>query len=156
MLSPCNPGAAVLLVMWARVGKNPRYVLYVQLIFLANPQRPAKLQICHHKNFILSVVPCCVFMAEVVEGLNCKRPTRCLASSKILTSHPPHRPASVYYPPTFAYVAQFAFLKAFWLRTQRAAVASRCATNLASDSHPSPSNQLSHPSPFYLATHLPN
>jgi hypothetical protein len=38
MLSPCNPGAAVLLVMWARVGKNPRYVLYVKVnIFRKSP-----------------------------------------------------------------------------------------------------------------------
>ncbi len=39
-----------------------------------------------------------------VEGLNCKRPIQCLASSKILTPPPPHRPASVLlgftvYPP---------------------------------------------------------
>ncbi len=31
-----------------------------------------------------------------VEGLYCKRPIQCLASSEILTPHPPHRPASVY------------------------------------------------------------
>jgi hypothetical protein len=31
-----------------------------------------------------------------VEGLYSKRPIQCLASSKILTPHPPHRPASVY------------------------------------------------------------
>jgi hypothetical protein len=34
-----------------------------------------------------------------VERLYCKRPILCLASSKILTPHPPHRPASVYPPP---------------------------------------------------------
>jgi hypothetical protein len=34
-----------------------------------------------------------------VERLYCKRPILCLASSKILTSHPPHRPASVRPPP---------------------------------------------------------
>jgi hypothetical protein len=31
-----------------------------------------------------------------VERLYCKRPILCLASSKILTPHPPHRPASVH------------------------------------------------------------
>ncbi len=36
--------------------------------------------------------------AGSVEGLYCKRPIQCLASSKILTLHPPHRPASVYPP----------------------------------------------------------
>ncbi len=30
-----------------------------------------------------------------VEGLYCKRPIQCLASSELLTPHPPHRPASV-------------------------------------------------------------
>jgi len=34
-----------------------------------------------------------------VEGLYCKRPIQCLASSKILTPPPPHCPASVYPPP---------------------------------------------------------
>ena len=34
-----------------------------------------------------------------VERLDCKRPIPWLASSKILTPHPPHRPASVYPPP---------------------------------------------------------
>jgi hypothetical protein len=43
---------------------------------------------------------------------------------------------------SFAYVAHFVFLRDVWIRTQRAAVASRRATNLAC-----------HPSPF-LATHL--
>jgi hypothetical protein len=33
-----------------------------------------------------------------LERLYCKRPILCLASSKILTSHLPHRPASVYTP----------------------------------------------------------
>jgi hypothetical protein len=32
---------------------------------------------------------------------------------------------------SFAYVAHFVFLGDVWIRTQRAAVASRCATNLA-------------------------
>jgi hypothetical protein len=32
---------------------------------------------------------------------------------------------------SFAYVAHFLFLRDVWIRTQRAAVASRCATNLA-------------------------
>jgi hypothetical protein len=32
---------------------------------------------------------------------------------------------------SFAYVAHFVFLRDVWIRTQRAAVASRCATNLA-------------------------
>ncbi len=32
-----------------------------------------------------------------VEGLYCKRPIQCLASSEILTPPPPHRPASVYH-----------------------------------------------------------
>ncbi len=34
-----------------------------------------------------------------VERLYCKRPILCLASSKILTLHPTHHPASVYPPP---------------------------------------------------------
>ncbi len=38
-------------------------------------------------------------MAICVEGLYCKRPIQCLTSSKILTPHPPHCPASVYPPP---------------------------------------------------------
>ena len=33
------------------------------------------------------------------ERLYCKRPILCLVSSKILTPHPPHRPAIVYPPP---------------------------------------------------------
>jgi hypothetical protein len=37
---------------------------------------------------------------------------------------------------SFAYVAHLVFLGDVWIRTQRAAVASRCATNLAT---PSPS-----------------
>jgi hypothetical protein len=49
---------------------------------------------------------CCVF-SPLIKGLACqasrdyycKRPILCLASSKILTSHPPLRPASVYPPP---------------------------------------------------------
>jgi hypothetical protein len=37
---------------------------------------------------------------STVEGLYCKRPIQCLASSEIFTSPPPpHRPASVYPPP---------------------------------------------------------
>jgi hypothetical protein len=32
---------------------------------------------------------------------------------------------------SFAYVAHFVFLRDVWIRTQRLAVASRCATNLA-------------------------
>jgi hypothetical protein len=36
-------------------------------------------------------------MEYSVEGLYCKRPIQCLASSEILTP-PPHRPASVYLP----------------------------------------------------------
>ncbi len=35
----------------------------------------------------------------IVERLDCKRPILWLASSKILTPHPPHRPASGYPPP---------------------------------------------------------
>ncbi len=38
-------------------------------------------------------------MADTVERIYCKRPILCLSSSKILTPHPPHRPASVYQPP---------------------------------------------------------
>jgi hypothetical protein len=37
----------------------------------------------------------------VVERLYCKRPILCLASSKLLTPHPLHRPASVYPPPSW-------------------------------------------------------
>ncbi len=39
------------------------------------------------------------YIQPTVEGLYCKRPIQCLASSEILTPHPPHRPASVYPPP---------------------------------------------------------
>jgi hypothetical protein len=41
----------------------------------------------------------------------------------------------------FAYVAHFLFLKDVWIRTQRAAVASRCATKYQLSQPP-----LSHPS----------
>ncbi len=44
---------------------------------------------------------------------------------------------------SFAYIANFVFLKDVWIRTQRATGASRRATNLAT--------HLNH-----LATHLPN
>ncbi len=40
-----------------------------------------------------------IFTAGTVERLDCKRPILWLASSKILTPHPPHRPASVHPPP---------------------------------------------------------
>jgi hypothetical protein len=65
----------------------------------------------------------------------------------------------------FAYVAHFVFLRNVWIRTQRDAVASRCATKPPISllrhpflspftiSHPSPYLAI-HPSP-YLATHLP-
>ncbi len=43
----------------------------------------------------------------------------------------------------FVYVAHFVFLGGFWIRTQRAAVASRCATNLATHI------PLSHPSAYF-------
>jgi hypothetical protein len=45
---------------------------------------------------------------------------------------------------SFAYVAQFVFLRDVWIRIQRAAVASRRATNLAT-----------HLPTVLLATHLP-
>jgi hypothetical protein len=51
---------------------------------------------------------------------------------------------------TFVNVAHFAFLRDVWIRTQRAAVTSRRAINLATHLP----DQLSHPS-HYLATHLP-
>ncbi len=38
---------------------------------------------------------------ETVEGLNCKSPIQCLASSKILTPQPPHRSVSVSPSPAF-------------------------------------------------------
>jgi hypothetical protein len=44
---------------------------------------------------------------------------------------------------SFAYVNHFVFLRDVWIRTQRAAKASRRATNLATNLH-------------NLATHLPN
>jgi hypothetical protein len=43
---------------------------------------------------------------------------------------------------SFAYVAHFVFLGDVWIRTQIAAVASRCAVNIATHL------PLSHPSPF--------
>jgi hypothetical protein len=57
---------------------------------------------------------------------------------------------------SIAYVAHFVFLRDVRIRIQRAAVAGRCATNLATHLpnlaiHLS---LLSHPSP-YVATHLP-
>ncbi len=39
-----------------------------------------------------------IWFSGCVEGLYCKRPIQCLASSKILTFPPPHHPASVYTP----------------------------------------------------------
>ncbi len=45
---------------------------------------------------------------------------------------------------SFAYVAHFVFLRDVWIRTQRAAVASRGATNLATHL---PNLACSHPSP---------
>ncbi len=58
---------------------------------------------------------------------------------------------------SFAYVAHFVFLRDVWIRTQRAAEASRRATNLATHLPQSwpPISLLSHPSPSILATHLP-
>jgi hypothetical protein len=50
---------------------------------------------------------------------------------------------------SLAYVAYFVFLRDFCIRRQRAAVASRCATNFATHLP-----YLAHPSP-YLATYLP-
>jgi hypothetical protein len=41
--------------------------------------------------------------------------------------------------PSFAFVAHFIFLRDVWIRTQGAAVASRCAANLATHL---PSNQI--------------
>jgi hypothetical protein len=52
---------------------------------------------------------------------------------------------------SFAYVAHFVFLRDFWIRTQRAAVASRRATNIATHL---PTNLATH-LPTNLATHLP-
>jgi hypothetical protein len=49
----------------------------------------------------------------------------------------------------FAYVAHFVFLRDVWIRTQRAAVESRSATNLATNLP----NLVTHLR--YLATHLP-
>jgi hypothetical protein len=40
-----------------------------------------------------------VQLVQTVEGLYCKRPIQCLASSEILTPPPPHRPPNVYPPP---------------------------------------------------------
>jgi hypothetical protein len=51
---------------------------------------------------------------------------------------------------SFAFVAHFEFLRDVWIRTQRAALASRRATGTNLATH----LQLSHPSPC-LATHLP-
>jgi hypothetical protein len=46
---------------------------------------------------------------------------------------------------SFAYIAHFLFLGDIWIRTQRATIASRCATNLATHRH---TNLASgHPSP---------
>jgi hypothetical protein len=50
---------------------------------------------------------------------------------------------------SFAYAAHFIFLRDIWIRTQRAAVASRRGTNLTTRL------PLSHPSP-YVAAHLSN
>jgi hypothetical protein len=44
-------------------------------------------------------------------------------------------------PLSFAYVAHLGFLKAFWIGTQRAAVARRRATNLAT---PLPGSRIGH------------
>ncbi len=50
---------------------------------------------------------------------------------------------------SFAYVAHFVFLRDVWIGTQSAAVASRCATNLATHL-PNLATHLP-----YLTTHLP-
>jgi hypothetical protein len=57
---------------------------------------------------------------------------------------------------SFAYVGHFVFLRDVWIRTQRAAVVSRLATNLFTHlpTWP-PISLLSHSSP-YLATNLPS
>jgi hypothetical protein len=59
---------------------------------------------------------------------------------------------------SFANVAHFVSSRDDWIRTQRAAVASRCATNLAThlpgQLNHAPISLLCHPSP-YLATRLP-
>jgi hypothetical protein len=56
---------------------------------------------------------------------------------------------------SFAYVAHFEFLRDVWIRIQRAAMASRCATNLATHLPALPPPSLpSHLSP-YFATQLP-
>jgi hypothetical protein len=48
---------------------------------------------------------------------------------------------------SFAYVAHFIFLRDTWIRTQRAAVASRCATHLSNFANHLPNlAKLSHPS----------
>ncbi len=44
-------------------------------------------------------------------------------------------------PPIFAYVAHFVFLIDAWIRTQTAAVASSCATNLATHLPKSPTQK---------------
>jgi len=49
---------------------------------------------CRRPNF-LSIK---LHIGQYVEGLYCKRPIQCLASSEILTPPPPHRSASVYPP----------------------------------------------------------
>ncbi len=55
--------------------------------------------------------------------------------------------------PSFAYVAHLWFFSNVWIRTQRAAVASRRATNLAT--HLPASTNLATHLPTNLATHLP-
>jgi hypothetical protein len=83
-------------------GDGKRYTLRLHLIQLAVEM------VTPCTSILLAVemdTPCtsillAVEMDTTVERLYCKRPILCLASSQILTPHPPHRPASVY-PPAF-------------------------------------------------------
>jgi hypothetical protein len=57
---------------------------------------------------------------------------------------------------SFASVAHFVFLRDVWIRTQRAAVASKRATNLSPISLKPPISLISHPSPELKLEPCPN
>jgi hypothetical protein len=76
--------------------KKPLYVHVCKFIL-----DEAKLYCFPSMTFSTDLENSCVAAQKraAVEGLYCKRPILCLASSELLTP-PPHRPASVY-PPAF-------------------------------------------------------
>jgi hypothetical protein len=67
-----------------------------RLHFVGGKYYPLRTSFVRGKYAILSQHNLSAYILPTVERLYCKRPILCLASSKILTPQPPHRPASVY------------------------------------------------------------